>query len=65
MARLEVKFDTHLPQSLVGPEAPATTICLYHLCLCIQPFGETLVLTAVSCRTHLPNNNINKLRSGI
>lgn len=40
-------------ESLVGLETPATTFCLKHLSLCVQAFGETLVFTAVTRRTHL------------
>ncbi len=48
-----IKLSTHLPEGLVRPEAPTTVIGLHHFRLCIQTFGETLILTAVSCRTHL------------
>lgn len=50
---LRIKLDTHLLEGLVGLEAPTTFGCLYHFCLCIQSLRETLVLTAVSCRTYL------------
>ena len=48
-----IELNTDLSESLVGAEAPAAAVRLYHLRLCVQPLGETLVLTALTCRTHL------------
>lgn len=48
-----IHINTHLLDGLICLEAPTAVGCLDHFCLCIQSFSETLVLTVVSCRTHL------------
>lgn len=48
-----MELKTDLFECLGSLEAPTTVSCLYHFCLCVQSLWETLVLTAVSCRTHL------------